>query len=104
VTAEAVSAVFHGTVVAGPIVSNSKTIARFAAAEKALVALRDTDEGELLKKLCDCRQRMNLDHKKKDQGVDQRSEEADEDEEDEEEEEEEEEEIEVAQMLTEQEM
>lgn len=71
--AEGVSAVFHGTVVAGPIVSNSKNVAKFAAAEKALVVLRDSDEGELLKELCDCKQRMVVDGEKAESGADQRS-------------------------------
>ncbi|KAF5358535.1 hypothetical protein D9756_001949 [Leucocoprinus leucothites] len=76
--AEAISAVFHGIVIAGPIVSNSKNVAKFASAEKALVALRDADEGKLLLKLCDCKHRMVVDTQNKDSGADQRSEDDDE--------------------------
>ncbi|KAF9452311.1 type III restriction enzyme [Macrolepiota fuliginosa MF-IS2] len=75
--AEGVSAVFHGVVIVGPIMSNSKNVARFAAAEKALVALRDINEGELLKKLCNCKQRMAVDEEKAGSGVDQRSDDED---------------------------
>ncbi|KXN82617.1 Dicer-like protein 1 [Leucoagaricus sp. SymC.cos] len=93
VAVEGVSAVFHGTVVSGPIVSASKNVAKFAAAEKALVALRNVNKGELLKKLCDCKHRMVVDEAKKDIESDQRSEDG-------EDAEEEKEEAEVAQMLT----
>lgn len=81
---------FHDTVVAGPIVSNSKTIARFAAAEKAHVALKDSDE-VLFKRLCDCKQRMVVDEVES-PGADQKNEDGDDalDEE---------EELEVAEML-----
>lgn len=57
---ESVSAVFHGQIVAGPIVSNSKAVSRFAAAERAFMALRASDE-ELFKKLCDCQNQMITD-------------------------------------------
>jgi hypothetical protein len=57
---ESVCAVFHDRVVAGPIVSSSKTVARFAVAERALSALRDSG-GELVKNVCDCRDRMETD-------------------------------------------
>lgn len=40
--------------------SNSKAVARFAAAERALSALRASN-GELVKKVCDCRNRMVTD-------------------------------------------
>ncbi|KAJ3566679.1 hypothetical protein NP233_g6850 [Leucocoprinus birnbaumii] len=74
---EGISAVLHRTVIAGPIVSNSKNVARFASAEKALVALRDMGEGKLLQELCDCKQRMIMDGQRKAMGADQRSEDDD---------------------------
>jgi len=54
--AEGISAVYHETVIAGPIISNSKNVGKFAAADKALAALRDADEGSLQRRLCDCRE------------------------------------------------
>lgn len=48
-------------------------MAKFAAAEKALVSLRDTDSGELLAKLCDCKRKMVVDDKGDDSAGDQRS-------------------------------
>lgn len=54
--AEGISAVYHGTVIAGPIVSNSKNVGRFAAADKALAALRDADGGSLQRRLCNCKE------------------------------------------------
>lgn len=51
----------HGVLVVGPIVSSSLAVARFSAAERALVILKDPESEKCLTKICICGQEMAVD-------------------------------------------
>lgn len=44
----------HGVQVVGPIVSSSLTVAKFAAAERALAVLKDPESEKCLTRICIC--------------------------------------------------
>ncbi|GLB35495.1 putative dicer dimerisation domain containing protein [Lyophyllum shimeji] len=52
---EGVAVLVHGVVIAGPIIATSQSVARFAAAERALVLLQAIDGDKSLSRLCTCR-------------------------------------------------
>jgi endoribonuclease Dicer len=51
----------HGVLVVGPIVSTSLAVARFLAAERALIILKDPESEKCLTKICTCGQEMAID-------------------------------------------
>lgn len=51
----------HGVLVVGPIVSSSLAVARFLAAERALVILKDPESEKCLSRICICGQEMAID-------------------------------------------
>ncbi|KAH9484058.1 Endoribonuclease Dicer-like protein 3a [Psilocybe cubensis] len=51
---EGIAVTVHGTMIVGPIVSASLTVAKFAAAERALTVLKDPMSENSLLCLCDC--------------------------------------------------
>ena len=51
----------HGILVVGPIISSSLVVARFLAAERALVILKDPESEKCLTRLCICGQEMAID-------------------------------------------
>lgn len=58
---EGIAVVVHNIVVAGPIVSVSHNVAKFAAAERALGILKNRDSEKALSALCDCAMAMAVD-------------------------------------------
>jgi endoribonuclease Dicer len=53
--------VVHGVLVVGPIISSSLAVARFLAAERALVILKDPESEKCLSRICICAQEMAID-------------------------------------------
>jgi endoribonuclease Dicer len=51
----------HGIVIAGPILSSSMSISKFAVAERALVVLQDAESEKHVERLCTCRFAMQVD-------------------------------------------
>ena len=51
----------HGVLVVGPIISSSLAVARFMAAERALVILKDPESEKCLTKICICGREMAVD-------------------------------------------
>lgn len=51
----------HGVLVVGPIISSSLAVARFLAAERALVILKDPESEKCLSRICICAQEMAID-------------------------------------------
>ena len=56
-----IAVLVHGKLVAGPIISSSLSVARFAAAERALTKLREPNSDMNLASLCDCALAMSVD-------------------------------------------
>jgi len=53
--------VVHGVVVAGPIFSSSKSLSKFAVAERSLAILRDPQSEKFVERLCTCQFAMQVD-------------------------------------------
>ena len=51
----------HGVLVVGPIISSSLAVARFLAAERALVILKDPESEKCLTQICICGKEMAID-------------------------------------------
>jgi endoribonuclease Dicer len=51
----------HGVLVVGPIISSSLAVARFLAAERALVILKDPESEKCLTQICVCGREMVID-------------------------------------------
>ena len=51
----------HGVLVVGPIISSSLAVARFLAAERALVILKNPESEKCLTRICICGQEMAID-------------------------------------------
>ncbi|KAF4614984.1 hypothetical protein D9613_003301 [Agrocybe pediades] len=58
---EGVAVLVHGVEVVGIVTSSSRSISKFAAAERALAVLRDENSANSLSKLCDCATAMDVD-------------------------------------------
>ncbi|KAG6831233.1 hypothetical protein H0H92_012030 [Tricholoma furcatifolium] len=54
VESEGVAVFVHGTILAGPIVAASPSVAKSIAAERALTLLKDPDAAQSLSRICDC--------------------------------------------------
>jgi len=51
----------HGIVIAGPIFSTSKSLSKFAVAERSLAILRDPQSENFVERLCTCHFAMQVD-------------------------------------------
>lgn len=58
---DGIAVVVHGVLVVGPIISSSLAVARFLAAERALVILKDPESEKCLTKICICGREMAID-------------------------------------------
>ena len=58
---DGIAVVVHGVLVVGPIISSSLAVARFLAAERALVILKDPESEKCLSQICICGQEMAID-------------------------------------------
>ena len=52
----------HGVVVAGPIFSTSRSLSKFAVADRSLAVLRDPQSEKFVERLCTCRFAMQVDN------------------------------------------
>jgi hypothetical protein len=58
---DGIAVVVHGVLVVGPIISSSLAVARFLAAERALVILKDPESEKCLTQICICGREMDID-------------------------------------------
>ena len=58
---DGIAVVVHGVLVVGPIISSSLAVARFLAAERALVILKDPESEKCLTQICICGREMEID-------------------------------------------
>ena len=58
---DGIAVVVHGVLVVGPIISSSLAVARFLAAERALVILKDPESEKCLTQICVCGREMEID-------------------------------------------
>ena len=58
---DGIAVVVHGVLVVGPIISSSLAVARFLAAERALVILKDPESEKCLPRICICGREMTID-------------------------------------------
>lgn len=58
---DGIAVVVHGVLVVGPIISSSLAVARFLAAERALVILKNPESEKCLSRICVCGREMEID-------------------------------------------